>query len=345
MAVGYAGYAQLYNEATPVTLLTTGCTINPELNPIASQAAVGYGWRNAADIAHYANGVMNYRGNVNFDMQGGTVWNTLGLWALQERIWPKAFSHSPDGTRSYNYGVTGGTPLSSNVLNTETNQEGAWCDSFSLSTGTDSTVQASVGVLALTREEVTSGLGYSNNIDGIIASDCNVFNLTDPLNPPSNINTSPIPYWKTKARILKSVDDSEIDEGAETVSWDINLTNNAQIIKTCNMTANANNYGTASAVVMGQMSVTGNVELYKHSGVWDPVLGSHPIIGYTTKFVVTIDGVTTDMVLTLPAIRLENDDYTMNVSAPVMRRFSIKGLGGVCSGGVIIAPMTMNVLA
>lgn len=340
MAVGYAGFAQIYNDTTPVTLLTTGCTINPELNPIASQAAVGYGWKNAADMSHYANGVMDYRGNINFDMQGGLVWNTLGLWALQERIWPKAFAHSPDGTRSYSYGLE----VAPEDLKTEANQYGAWCDSFSLSTGTDSTVQATVGVLALSRVETTSGLGYSDNITGIVAGDCNVFNLTDPLNPPSNINTSPIPFWKTKARVLKSVDDSEIDALAETVSWDVSLTNNAQIIKTCNMTANSFNYGTASAVVMGPMSVTGNIELYKHSGVWDPVIGAEPIIGYTTKFVVTIDGATTDMILTLPAIRLESDDYTMNVSAPVMRKFGIKGLGGVCSGGVIIAPMTMNVL-
>lgn len=337
MAVGYAGYAQIMDGATPVTLLTTGTNIAPQLNPIISNSAVGYGWQNAADASHYANGVIDYRGNINFDMQGGTVWDLLKKWALTERVYAKALLHSPDGTRLYKYGLESGASLSS-----EDNKYGAWCDSFGLNTSTDSTLTAAIGILALSREEDTAmGKGYFENETGLIAGSSSTFNLTAPLNPTSEINTSPIPFWKTNARILTDAD-AEIDASAETVTWNVDLANNAQIVKTCNGLSTAANYGVASAVVMGPMAVSGSVELYKHSGVWDPVLNTHPIIAYNTKFKVSIISGVTTYVLTLPAIRLESDAYDMNLTAPVTRTFSIKGMGGKSGGVSISAPMTMS---
>jgi len=342
MALGYSGFAQIMDGSTPVTLLATSISINPELNPIGSSSAVGYGWYNAADISHYANGVRNYRGSIGFDMQGDTVWDAINKWALIERVYAKSFSHSPDGTRIYNYTTLAG--------NTEANKDGAWCTSLSFSTSTDSVVQANIGVLALRRTETAvTGNGYFDNRYGAIATDgdCNgTFGSTLPLNPGVGYltgNTSPIPFWKTGARIL--INNLDPDSDAETVSWDVALENNTQIIKTCNGLDDGDGYGQASAIVQGAMSVTGNVELYKHSGVWDPVLAStgHPIIANTASFVVKIQISSTQyLTLTLPAVRLESDSYDMNLQGPTNRKFSIKGLGGKCGSTHILPPMIMS---
>jgi len=323
MGMGYAGYAVLGSDAAAEPILLTSCNINPELNPIISQSAVGYGWKNAADQSHYANGVMDYRGSIGFDLPT-SLWTLLNEWAITKRIYAKDFEHSPDGTCKYQY---------SGAAETEANLNGAWCDSLGISTSADSTLQATINILALTRT-VTAGLGYSANETGILAASCDTFPV-DPLNP-LNANNSPIPFWRTSARIL--IADADPDADVSTLSWGIDLANNAQIIKACN--AGTGTYGTASAVVMGAMSVTGNIELYKHSGVWDPVL-DNPIIASTASLVVTIENGTTDKTITLPAIRLESDDYSLNLNGPVARRFNLKAMGGKCATNVIQAPIIM----
>jgi len=345
MALGYSGFAQLMDGDVPVTLLVTSCSINPELNPIISSSAVGLGWKNAADSSHYSNGVRNYSGSVSFDMQGATVWDTINKWALTERVAARKFKHSPDGTRIYSYGYETGF-AGFGASGAETNKYGAWCKGVSFQTGTDSVVGATVQMLALTREETVTGNGYFNNLTGTIGGDCSVFGATNPLNPTNYINTSPIPFWKTNARILMGTYGSQTDPDpdAETVSWDVNLENNTQLIKTCNGLS-SDNYGVASAVVCGPMAVSGNIELYKHSGVWDPVnaLTGNPIIAYTASFLVTIDaGSGTTLSVELPAIRLEGDAYDMNLQGPTNRKFSIKGMGGRCIDSVISAPIIMT---
>ena len=347
MALGYSGFAQLMDDETPVTLLVTSCSTNPELNPIISSSAVGYGWKNAADASHYANGVRNYRGSIGFDMQGATVWETINKWAITERVYARKLKHSPDGTRIYSYGSETGYKGYGDT-GAEANKYGAWCESLSLSTGTDSVVTANVGMLALTRQETITGLGYFNNVNGYIGDSCTDFGLTLPLNPEGG-NTSPIPFWKTNARILLGTYGAQTDPDpeAETVSWGVDLSNNAQLVKTCNGLSEEN-YGVASAVVMGQIAVSGNVELYKHSGVYDPVnsTGGHPIIAYTASFVVSIDaGGGETLQIELPAIRLDSESYDMNLSAPTNRRFNIKAMGGRCIDEVISSPMRMSILS
>jgi len=354
MAVGYSGFAQIIDQnGAPVTLLTTNMGINPELNPINSASAVGYGWANAADVSHYANGVRNYRGSLDFDMQGDTVWEAINRWALTERAYSKQFRHSPDGTRYYEYGV--GSDIGDWVNLSKTTQRGAWCESFRLSTSQDSTVQASLGVIALRRTEVElAGDGYFDNTVGYVAGNCSSFGLTDPLNP-SQGNISPIPFWKTSARIwLTSYGGSPVDydADAETVQWSIDLGNSPQILKTCNGIS-LEGYGVAHAVVMGPMSVSGSIQLYKHGGVKDPV-ETTPLYADEASFLVQIDaGGGTTLNVYLPAIKLESDSYDFNTTNPVYRTFSIKGLGGKCvdditlvtppgAAGTISAPMIMT---
>lgn len=344
MAVGYSGFAQIMGSGgSVVTLLTTNMGINPELNPINSSSAVGYGWKNAADVSHYANGVRNYRGSLDFDMQGDMVWEAINKWALTERVYSKQFRHSPDGTRYYEYGI--GDDLGDWTNLSKTTKRGAWCESFRLSTSQDSTVQASLGVLALKRtEKELSGDGYFDNTTGYVAADCTSFGLTDPLNP-AQANTSPIPFWKTNARIYLGtygVGGTDYDADAETVQWSIDLGNSPQILKTCNGLSE-DGYGIAHAVVMGPMSVSGSIQLYKHGGIKDPV-ETTPLFADEATFVVTIDaGGGTTLTATLPAIKLESDSYDFNTTNPVYRTFSIKGLGGKCVSAVISAPMIMTI--
>lgn len=358
MAVGYSGFAQIIDgSGNPITLLTTNMGINPELNPINSSSAVGYGWKNAADVSHYANGVRNYRGSLDFDMQGALVWDIINKWALTERVYSKQFRHSPDGTRYYEYGV--GTDLGDweapPAEGAKTTQRGAWCESFRLSTSQDSTVQTSLGVLALRRSEVELGDGYFDNVTGHIASHCSSFGLTDPLNP-SQENISPIPFWKTNADIYLTSYGGQpavYEEGAETVQWSIDLSNSPQILKTCNGVS-INGYGVAHAVVMGPMSVSGSIQLYKHGGIKDPV-DKIPLYADQSSFLVQIDaGNNTILKVYLPAVKLESDSYDFNTTSPVFRTFSIKALGGKCvddipatlvtnpgTAGTISAPMIM----
>ncbi|MCK9154622.1 MAG: hypothetical protein M0P12_00760 [Paludibacteraceae bacterium] len=327
MGMGYAGYAVLGSGETAEPILLTSCNINPELNPIISQPAVGFGWKNAADQSHYANGIIDYRGSLGFDLPV-SLWTLLNEWAITKRIYAKNFEHSPDGTCKYQY---------SGAAETDGNLNGAWCDSLGISTSADSTLQATLNILALTRS-VTVGLGYSENETGILAASCDTFPV-DPLNP-LNANNSPIPFWRTKARILIDINGTPTDPDADvnTLSWGIDLANNAQIIKACN--AGTGTYGTASAVVMGAMSVTGNIELYKHSGIWDPVL-DNPIIASTASLAITVENGLTDKTITLPAIRLDSDDYSLNINGPVSRRFNLKAMGGKCINSVIPAPIIM----
>lgn len=350
MAVGYSGFAQIIDgNGDPITVLTTNMGINPELNPINSASAVGYGWKNAADVSHYANGVRNYRGSLDFDMQGDLVWDVINKWALTERAYSKQFRHSPDGTRYYEYGV--GSDLGDWTIKSKTTKRGAWCESFRIGTSQDSTVNASLGVVALQRSEyVLTGDGYFDNENGYVAGDCVDFAVTDPLNPLQG-NISPIPFWKTNARIWLD-QATDFDADAETVQWSINQSNSPTIIKTCNGLV-SNNYGVASAVVMGPMSIDGSIQLYKHSGIKDPV-ETQPLYADTTSFLVSIDaGGGTILYVYLPAIKLESESYDFNTNSPVYRTFNIKALGGRCvdditiitpdgTAGTISAPMIMT---
>lgn len=320
MAMGYAGYGKI----DTTFLLLTSCGINPELNPISSNAALGFGWKNAADVAFYANGIRDYRGSIGFDLDI-KLWGTLNEWALTKRIYAKDFEHSPDGTVVYKYDAA------VNTLGTA----GAWCESMSISTSADSTIQTSLNVLALERTVTTNAsMGYVTNdlgtTGGAVLSCAFMANFG---NSATEINNHPIPFWMSKAQLFSG--SSELDTNVNAISWSVDVSNNTQIIKACNGGTQVDNYGVAAGVVCGPMSVTGNIELYGNDGIFDPV-ATKEILASTHKMVVTID----DNTITIPAIRLESDDYSLNLSGPATRRFNFKGIGGKCDGAVL-APMIM----
>lgn len=336
MALGYSGFAQVLDGSTVITVLSNSAGINPELNPISSNASMGLGWKNAAQTTHYANGVITYRGSIGFDLQANGVWALLNKWALTERVYAKAFRHSPDGTVVFDYGTGSDTGFGAN---TEANVKGGWCESFGITASSDSTVSCNLGVLALYRAK-TAGSGYFTNQTGFtsLGANCTQFSATNPLNP-TQANTSPIPFWKTKAEIL--FNGAALANDPEAIQWNVDLSNNTQVIKTCNGLT-VNNYGVASAVVQGPMNVSGSVELYRHSGVWDPIL-DNPITGATTSFRVTINAGASDYVILVPAVRLTGDAYDNSPGSPVNRRFSFEGLGGSCgAGSAVQAPMIMT---
>jgi hypothetical protein len=336
MAVGYSGFAQFDDNGTKVTLLTTSSSINTNPNPIMSQAALGYGWANAPDTSHYAEGVLVYQGGIGFDFQAiDDVWGFLRDFAIYKRAFPKSLLYSPDGTRIYNYQATVGE-----ALNDESSPDdftGAWCESFGLSTSADQLVTANMNVIALTRTETDNGTGYFDNPNGYLeGANIGQFTNTQPLNPIGGddlaLNTSPVPFWKTTAKLtIGGEEQAGGTSSVQIMGWNINLSNNTQVIKTCS------GQRKAMCVVCGPMAVDGSINLYAPGGVWDPVsplisTGYNPIIAYNSQMSIDILGDGKTYTAALPAIMLQGDDYPLNVGAPVSRTFNLKGLGGKVGG-------------
>ncbi len=328
MAMGYSGFAQFVDGGgTKVTLLTTSSSINTNPNPILSQAALGYGWANAPDASHYAEGVLVYQGGIGFDMQAiNGVWGFLRDFAIYDRAQPKTLWYSPDGTRIFKY-TAPASPLTDASLPSAFT--GAWCESFGLSTSADQLVTSNMNVIALIRSEVDLSTGYFGNEAGYLeGANITQFENTQPLNPLSGgepLNTSPVPFWKTTASL--KVNDVEVagpTTSTQVMAWNTNLANNTQVVKTCSGERKA------MCVVVGPMAVDGSVTLYSPGGVWDPIL-THKIVADNSNFSVDILGASTYTVA-LPAIMLQGDDYSLNVGAPVSRTFNLKGLGGKVGG-------------
>jgi len=329
MAMGYSGFAQFVDGGgSPITLLTTSSGVNTNPNPILSQAALGYGWSNAPDASHYAEGVLVYQGGIGFDFQAiDGVWGFIRDFAIYDRAQPKTLWYSPDGTRIYKY-TANANPLTD--MSVPDDFTGAWCESLGFSTSADQLVTCNMNVIALARTEDTLGFGYFSNVDGYLdGAHIAEFNATQPLNPPSGgtaLNTSPVPFWKTTAVVkINGVEQAGGSSSVQVMAWNANLANNTQVVKTCSGERKA------MCVVVGPMAVDGSVTLYAPGGVWDPVFG-HPIIAYHSQFGVNILGDAKTYTLALPAIMLQGDDYSLNVGAPVSRTFNLKGLGGKVGG-------------
>lgn len=328
MAMGYSGFAQFVDGGTPITLLTTSGSINTNPNPIMSQAALGYGWANAPDSSHYAEGVLVYQGGIGFDFQAiDDVWGFVRDFAIYNRVQPKTLWYSPDGTRIYKY-TSSGTLTDASTPDAFT---GAWCESLGFSTSADQLVTCNMNIIALTRTEDNQNMGYFNNANGYLeGAHIGEFSATQPLNPPDGggvaLNTSPVPFWKTTA-VLK-VNGTERAGGSapvQVMAWNANLANNTQVVKTCSGERKA------MCVVCGPMAVDGSITLYAPGGVWDPVFG-YPIIAYHSQLGIDILGDNKTYTMALPAIMLQGDDYPLNVGAPVSRTFNLKGLGGKVGG-------------
>ena len=329
--MGYQGFALIDGSL----VLVTGSSVNIVIEPIISQAAVGLGWKNAADATHYANAALRYEGGIDFDFQeSADVWGTIGEWALTNRLYPKNVVMSPDGQKLFAYtgAVVSGDPRGGTG--------GAWCSQFSISAGTGSAVRVSSQMLAISR--LTTSLaptGYWEQTYGYNGANCSTFSGFHPLNPAS-ANEDPIPFWKTNSKFIDTTTYTPLSSGSTlvseltsstyTVEWNIAVNNNTTALYTCGGTVISegnNNFGAPQAVLVGPMNVTGSVTLYNHDGVPN-IIGRE---ANKTGFQILVN---TNRIIELPAVMITGDNYAIQgIQAPVNRTYQIRGLGGKCGTG------------
>lgn len=354
MGMGYQGFVKFYSTGPatgPMVVLATGASVNLVLEPIYSTAVWGAGWYNAADAAHYADAALRYEGNVEIELQmgaAGVVWDFLADFIVAQRAYSRSLDISPDGAHVYQY---------RNTTNTTYDTKGAWCRSAGFSTSEGSFVTCSLGIVAIFREDWDpSGIArnYSNysyilQKTGVIASDCTVLAVTNPLNP-SGTNVNPIPFWKTNAQLNRGTYPGAFDStsydgslnpqaGTETVEWTIDISNHEHILYTCSGSR------LPRAVLMGPMDVSGNVTLYHPNGVFDPILGPAGTGTITTPYMYAENSWFGIQILTgavapndkvyieVPATVIQSDEYSITGADTITNRgFGIKGLGGRCNG-------------
>jgi len=350
----YQGFAKFYSSGPatgPVVALATGASVNLVLEPIYSSSVWGAGWYNAAMSAHYADAAIRFEGNVDIELQmgsGGALWDFIANWVVSERAYPRSLDISPDGARVYQYRTTGAYGANYDL-------NGAYNTSCSLSTSEGSFVTASLGVVALNRSEADpaggssfSSYSYINQKTGVIAGDCSVLSVTNPLNP-SGHNVDPIPFWRTNAQLLRGTYSAPFSGGSlpqtgtETVEWSIDISQNQVILYTCSGSR------LPRALLQGPMDVTGSVVLYHPYGVFDPILGpslsgtltTPYLYAENTWFRITIatGASNPDVYIEVPAVVVESDDYSITGQDAVTNRtFSIKGLGGRCYSTTTLPP-------
>ena len=327
--------------------------MNLVLEPIYSSAVWGAGWYNAASSAHYADAAIRYEGTVDVEMQlgaTGVIWDFLANWIGAERAYPRSLDISPDGARVYQY-------RTSSTYGANFDLYGAFNTSAGFSTAEGSFLTASLGVVALFRDEKdpAGGTNYSNysydkQKQGVIASDCTVLATTNPLNP-SGTNVNPIPFWRTNAQLLRGAYTTPFaggslpQSGSYTVEWSVDVTQNSVWLFVCSGSR------LPVALLQGPMDVTGSVTLYNPAGVFDPILGpsgtgtltSPYLYAENTWFLVTIATGAGNVYMEVPAAVVESDEYSIaGLDAVTNRAFGIKGLGGRCNTAVTLPPWIMS---
>lgn len=338
-------------------VLATGASVNLVLEPIYSQAVWGAGWYNAAEAAHYADNAIRYEGNIDIELQmgaAGAFWNFLADFVVSARAYPRSLEISPDGSHVYKYLTTG-------AYNVNYDTNGAWCSSANFSTSEGSFITCSIGVVAISRTEndpTGSGVNYSaysyiKQSTGIIASSCTALSPTNPLNPGGD-NVDPIPYWRSNAQLGHGTYPGAFgtvtlpQAGTETVDWSIDVSNNQKILYTCSGSR------LPRAVLMGPMSVGGNVTLYHPNGVFDPILGPAGTGSLTepystaenTWFQVAINYGAGTTYVEIPAAVIEGDDYSIQGADSITNRaFTLKGMGGRCNSSAILPPCIISTYA
>lgn len=357
--------------SNPVLLLTTGGGVNMVLEPLYSDAIYGTGWYNAPENAHYADAAIRYEGSVSVDWQANPdIWEALREWGIDYRAYARSVDISVNGNDIYHYWATGLDNQGKRVFD----NRGAFCTSLSMSTGQGNLVTGDVGVVALSREiDADYRVPYIEQRMGVTT--CEVLQTTHPLNP-SGRNTDPIPFWKTDAGLYELSGDESSSSGDEinnyvpfqsgtkiqgkelkVLEWSVERNNNHQIVYTCGGEREA------QFVLMGAITASGNITLFHPTGVFDPIFGTegttrgdngydmyHPYrYAENTVFRVEIIGgrdINDNEVsywVELPAVVLESEEFGFKGKNDVVsRQFTMKGLGGRCSDGILLPPHIMS---
>jgi hypothetical protein len=200
MSMGYEGLVRVMVDATEDAALATGGAV-PK-SRVRMESSSGYGGQIRTPIAEIGLGTprtygwTEYDGSVDLEL-------TEDFWDNQIKTW--LFDRQRAATVN----------LKSRTGNAQTFSTCYW-NSMSISASEGSAVTASLGFVAMERDTYTIGGGYAANKTGdeILCSPP-PYNVPDPLNPSSDSNVIPIPYWNTKVELDGSL--------VEFVTWTLDF--------------------------------------------------------------------------------------------------------------------------
>lgn len=305
--LGYLGYLKLDD----IFLLANSSGMNRVVNPIISQGVWGAGWYNSATVA-YADSQQNFEGTVAFELQAiPSVWNMIADWLVEQRVFAKSFSMSPNGVVEYFYNKVDNDPRS-----------GAWCSQASFNIDAQSIVTVSATAIALIRQEVANASTYTDIRIGPGTP-------TGPLNPsPRNLN--PIPGHNCYADITwpnapPSWSTSNLN-GFVMMNGSVNVNNNSQVIRGC--TADPN----PMAVLQGSMAVDGSITLWRNGQLLDPYGPDNSHVGSFTASEAHINmyfgGLSGQQAFLVRHVLLTSDAFDIQgMNSPTVRTFGFTGLG------------------
>ncbi len=310
MALGYMGYAKLDD----IFLLCNSSGINRNVSPLISQAVWGGGWYNAAKT-NFADSQQNFEGSLNFELQAfPSVWNLIADWLVEERVFSKSFSLSPNGVVEYFY-----------TRDEADYRSGAWCSGASFTVDANSLITVGANVIALVRQEVVNYSDYTAVRTG-------PGRPTGPLNPtPRNLN--PLPGWYAYADIdwpnAPPIWTRTNTSGFVMMNGSMNVNNNTQIIRGCTGDPNP------VAVLQGQQDVDGSITLWRNGDLRDPYgdasttsESSFSAVNAKLDLVFGGTGASIQQRIRIRHLVLTSDAFDIQApNSPTVRTFGFTGLG------------------
>jgi len=198
---------------------------------------------------------------------------------------------------------------------------------LSLTFDPEALVRASATAIAIKRTETFGDLQYFDNVTGVGTP-------VDPLNPaPRNLN--PVPGWNAEAAFVtdgvrwedKPEFGYESDFPMEMLNFNVDITNNTVIVRTCN------GKRVPSAVLQGTINTTGSTTLYREGGIKDPVKLLADGFTEAPDYVFAEDtflgiNIGNTLFVKVPFVLLSSSDYGVQGQNELSSRtFGFQGLG------------------
>jgi hypothetical protein len=201
MAVGYEGYVTLKVSAIEDVALGTGGGTPRGRQRLESSS--GYGGEIKTPVADMGIGLPRnydwvvYDGSMDLDVHEDFLTNQIKAWIFDRQ----------KGAQAY---------FQTRAANVQQFNKCYW-NSLNLSASEGGALTSSIGFVAMQRDSYTRGGDYINNKTGgnpICSSSTEVY--PTPLNPSSDFNTIPIPFWNTYVEINGSL--------VEMTTWTLDFT-------------------------------------------------------------------------------------------------------------------------
>lgn len=200
MGMGYEGLVRLKVDAIEDAALATGAAVPKNRMRLESSSA--YGGQISSPVAEIGVGTprnygwTEYDGNIDLEL-------TEDFWDNQIKAW------------IFDRQKAAEVNLRSRKDNVQSFLNCYW-NSINISAGEGSNVTAGIGFVAMERDSYTIGGDYIGNKTGSgLYCESPSFNVPQPLNPSSDFNLIPIPYWNTQVELDGSL--------IEFVTWSLEL--------------------------------------------------------------------------------------------------------------------------